>query len=107
LYIVLSNLLSNAIKFTPSGGRIEVQALERGDAVQISVRDTGPGIPPHLHDKIFDRFYQIERSLTREHDGMGIGLSIVKGMVELWGGQVWVESKVEEGSTFSFTIPRE
>ena len=107
LYIVLSNLLSNAIKFTPSGGRIEVQALERGDAVQISVRDTGPGIPPHLHDKIFDRFYQIERSLTREHDGMGIGLSIVKGMVELWGGQVWVESGVEEGSTFSFTIPRE
>jgi signal transduction histidine kinase/CheY-like chemotaxis protein len=106
LYIVLSNLLSNAIKFTSPGGRIEVQALERGDAVQISVRDTGPGIPPHLHDKIFDRFYQIEKSLTREHDGMGLGLSIVKGMVELWGGQVWVESKVGKGSTFSFTIPR-
>jgi signal transduction histidine kinase/CheY-like chemotaxis protein len=106
LYIVLSNLLSNAIKFTPPGGQIQAQALERGDAVQISVRDTGAGIPPHLHDKIFGRFYQVERSLTREHNGMGLGLSIVKGMVELWGGQVWVESEVGEGSTFFFTIPR-
>jgi len=107
LYIVLSNLLSNAIKFTPPGGRIRVQALERGDAVQISVQDTGPGIPHHLHDKIFDRFYQVEKSLTRAHEGMGLGLSIVKGMVELWGGQVWVESEMGKGSTFSFTIPRE
>jgi signal transduction histidine kinase len=107
LYIVVSNLLSNAIKFTPPGGRIEVQAFERGDAVQISVRDTGPGIPSHLHDKIFDRFYQVEESLTRRHEGIGLGLAIVKGMVELWGGQIWVESEVGKGSIFSFTIPRE
>lgn len=106
LYIVLSNLLSNAIKFTPAGGHIEVRALERGEEVQISVRDTGPGIPPHLHDKIFESFYQVEESLTREHEGMGLGLSIVKGMVELWGGQVWVESEVGKGSEFFFTIPR-
>ncbi len=107
LYIVLSNLLSNAIKFTPSGGQIGIRAVEQGDAVQILVWDTGPGIPPHLQDKIFDRFYQVEKSLTRQHEGMGLGLSIVKGMVKLWGGQVWVESEVGKGSTFAFTIPRE
>lgn len=107
LYTVLSNLLSNAIKFTPPGGRMGIQALERGDALQISVWDTGPGIPSHLQDKIFDRFYQVERSLTRQHDGMGLGLSVVRGMVELWGGRVWVESEAGKGSTFVFTIPRE
>ncbi|MCR4407312.1 MAG: ATP-binding protein [Anaerolineae bacterium] len=107
LYTVLSNLLSNAIKFTPPAGRIGIRALERGDAVQVLVWDTGPGIPDHLQDKIFTPFYQVEQSLTRQHAGMGLGLSIVRGMVELWGGQVWVESEVGKGSTFAFTIPRE
>jgi signal transduction histidine kinase len=105
LRLVLANLLSNAIKFTPEGGRIEVAVETKGNEVWISVRDTGIGIPPRKQERIFDRFYQVEPSLTRRFEGMGLGLSIAKGMVELHGGRIWVESVEGMGSSFTFALP--
>lgn len=104
--LILVNLLSNAIKFTPEGGEISVEVRPTEDAAIVSVRDTGIGIPPEEQERIFDRFYQVSDSLTREHGGMGLGLTIAKGMVELCGGRIWVESEVGQGSTFTFIIPR-
>jgi len=105
LQIILLNLLSNAIKFTPRGGRISLRAVAEGSQVVISVRDTGIGIPESERERIFERFYQVADSLRREEGGLGLGLSIAKGMVELQGGRIWVESQVGRGSTFSFTLP--
>jgi signal transduction histidine kinase len=105
LHLVLANLLSNAIKFTPEGGRIQVAVETKGNEVWVSVRDTGVGIPPRKQERIFDRFYQVEPSLTRRFEGMGLGLSIAKGMVELHGGRIWVESVEGMGSSFTFALP--
>jgi signal transduction histidine kinase/FixJ family two-component response regulator len=106
LYLILSNLVSNAIKFTPQGGGIEISATATEDQLGVSVKDTGVGIATEEFTRLFDRFYQVGDSLRREHPGLGLGLSIVKELVELHQGQVWVESEVERGSTFSFTISR-
>ncbi|TKJ30196.1 MAG: hypothetical protein CEE40_05990 [Chloroflexi bacterium B3_Chlor] len=106
LHLILSNLISNAIKFTPEGGEIAITALAEDDELTVAVRDTGVGIASEEYDRIFDRFYQVEDSLTRRHLGLGLGLSIVKELVELHQGRVWVESQTEEGSTFYFTISR-
>lgn len=103
--MVLANLMANAIKFTPPEGRITVRAATHPDGVIVEVEDTGIGIAPGDQQRIFDRFYQVEDSLTREHEGMGLGLSIAKGMVELLGGRVWVDSEPGKGSTFRFTVP--
>jgi len=103
--LVLNNLISNAIKFTPQGGRIIVSAEQHSGEVWVSVTDSGIGIPPDQLDRIFERFYQIEPHLTRHHGGMGLGLSIAKGMVELHGGRIWAESVVNRGSRFTFTLP--
>jgi len=105
LRLALANLLSNAIKFTPEGGRIQVAVETKGNEVWVSVRDTGIGIPPREQERIFDRFYQVEPSLTRRFEGMGLGLSIAKGMVELHGGRIWVESLEGMGSSFTFALP--
>jgi signal transduction histidine kinase/HAMP domain-containing protein len=104
--LVLSNLLSNAIKFTPENGHIVVAAQDRGDAILVSIRDNGVGIAVEDQKRIFDRFYQAHPEHKAGHGGMGIGLTIVKDLVELHGGQVWVESKVSEGSAFFFTLPK-
>jgi len=106
LGLVLSNLLSNAIKFTPENGHIEVMAQDRGDAILVSVRDNGVGIAPEDQTRIFERFYQARPEHLAGHGGMGIGLTIVKHLVELHGGRVWVESEVGKGSTFFFTLPK-
>jgi signal transduction histidine kinase len=105
LHLVLANLLSNAIKFTPERGCIQVAVETKGNEVWASVRDTGIGIPPREQERIFDRFYQVEPSLTRRFEGMGLGLSIAKGMVELHGGRIWVESVEGMGSSFTFALP--
>jgi signal transduction histidine kinase len=105
LHLVLANLLSNAIKFTPEGGRIQVAVEAKGNEVWVSVRDAGIGIPPREQERIFDRFYQVEPSLTRRFEGMGLGLSIAKGMVELHGGRIWVDSVEGMGSSFTFALP--
>lgn len=104
--LVLSNLLSNAIKFTPEKGHIEITAEDHDEVVLVSVLDTGVGIAPEDHERIFERFYQARAEHIAGHGGIGIGLTIVEHLVELHGGQVWVESEVGKGSKFSFTLPK-
>lgn len=102
---VVLNLLSNAIKFTNPGGLITVDIKLKENNVLIIVKDTGVGIPEEKQDHIFERFTQIDNSLTRNADGSGIGLSIVKSIVELHNGKIYVDSKVNEGSTFTVELP--
>lgn len=99
---VISNLAGNAIKFTPEGGRIEVHAAATGGEVRFAVTDTGPGIPPEQLPHVFGRFWQANRGDRR---GIGLGLSIARGIVEAHGGRIWVESDLGQGSTFYFTVP--
>ncbi len=103
--IVLTNLLNNAVKFTPEGGKIEVAVRPQTGKVAVSVTDTGVGIPAEQLDRIFEGFYQVEEHMTRRHEGVGLGLTIAKGMVELQGGRIWVESVPGRGSRFTFLLP--
>jgi len=102
---ILSNLLDNAIKYTPAGGRIAVGARPQGEWVELSVRDTGIGIPPAELPRLFERFYRVDKARSRELGGTGLGLSIVKHLVAAHSGAIRVESKLNEGSTFFFTLP--
>ena len=110
---IINNLLSNAFKFTPDGGRVGVVITPlapplsiRGDGgVKIQITNTGPGIPPDKIDHIFDRFYQVDDSQTRHYEGTGIGLALVKEMVELHHGQITVASDPGKDTTFIVTIP--
>jgi signal transduction histidine kinase len=97
-------LIKNAIKFTKSGS-IDFGYTIQDDCYQFYVKDTGIGISEDLHQKIFGKFIQAESSLSRSYEGAGLGLSICKGLVEILGGKIWVESKLGSGSTFYFTIP--
>jgi signal transduction histidine kinase/ligand-binding sensor domain-containing protein/CheY-like chemotaxis protein len=102
---VFNNLLSNAFKFTPENGKIKVTiALEKTGLVVISIKDTGCGIPEDRLEHIFDRFYQVDGSSTREHEGTGIGLALAKELVELHKGKLAVTSVVAEGSEFILTL---
>ena len=102
---VLENLIANAMQFSPEEGKIRIEAEASDRGVRFAVRDTGVGIAQEEWEWIFKPFYQLESSLTREHGGIGVGLSIAKNLVELHGGRIWLESTVGEGSTFYFTIP--
>ncbi len=101
---ILSNLIGNAIKFTKEGS-IEFGFRIINDFLEFSVKDTGIGIPESKHQTIFDRFTQVDVSDTRHFEGAGIGLSIAKFHVEMLGGKIWLESELEKGSVFYFTIP--
>jgi len=110
LMMALTHLVDNATKFTPAGGRVTVKAqpvtAEGGSlVVQIAVQDTGIGIPEELQAKIFERFYQVDSSLTRQFGGVGIGLAVVKQIIEAHDSQVVVESQPDKGSTFRFHLP--
>jgi PAS domain S-box-containing protein len=103
---VLWNLLSNAVKFTPRGGRIEVRIARANSHVEIHVSDTGEGIAPEFLPHIFERFRQADASTARRHGGLGIGLALVKQLVELHGGRVWATSPGKDlGSTFVVELP--
>ncbi|MBM4440805.1 MAG: GAF domain-containing protein [Candidatus Rokubacteria bacterium] len=102
---VLLNLLSNAIKFTPEGGRVEVRASLKGDVVEIAVKDTGVGIAPEDQETVFEEFRQVGTDLARKHEGTGLGLALSRRFVELHGGNLWLESEVGVGSTFTFALP--
>jgi len=102
---ILHNLLSNAVKFTPEGGRVWVEAAPNGRFVEISVSDTGIGIPENQHQAVFDKFYQVEAATNRGVEGTGLGLAITKRLVEQHGGDIWLASQPGRGSRFTFTVP--
>jgi PAS domain S-box-containing protein len=102
---ILFNLLSNAVKFTPEGGHIRVEANQREGCVEISVTDTGIGIPHEEHEAVFDKFHQVGHTTKGVREGTGLGLAITQRLVEEHGGKIWLESEPGKGSRFSFTIP--
>jgi signal transduction histidine kinase len=99
---VLANLLSNAIKFTPPGGSIKIRVERAGETIEVSVRDTGPGIAASMLDAVFERFWQVKENDQR---GLGLGLYISRSIVHAHGGTIRVESEPGEGSTFTVTLP--
>jgi signal transduction histidine kinase len=105
--IVIRNLISNALKFTPENGLITVSAAENSDSWEIKVKDTGVGMTQDMQDKIFANYTNITTYGTNNEKGTGLGLSLCKEMVEKNNGSIWVNSKINKGSSFHFTIPKE
>jgi two-component system phosphate regulon sensor histidine kinase PhoR len=102
---ILLNLIDNAVKYGKSGGKVEVRAMRNGtDQVCVSISDDGPGIPSEATDRIFERFFRVDKARSRSQGGTGLGLSIVKHIAQTLGGRVWVESELGKGSTFFFTL---
>ena len=104
LRLILESLISNAFKFS-THGPIEIDYLLKNKELEFVVRDKGIGIHPDMHDKIFNRFWQVDQGTTRKYGGTGLGLAISKGYIELLGGKIWVKSELGEGSEFYCTIP--
>ncbi|CAN5270976.1 hypothetical protein BH24ACT16_BH24ACT16_01270 [soil metagenome] len=104
---VLGNLLENALRHTPRGGgvTVRIESDEPAETVRVTVSDTGPGIPEDHLPNVFERFYRADPSRTRSGGGSGIGLAVVRQLVEAHGGRVWVESPPGEGASFGFTLP--
>ena len=105
LAVVLNNLIGNAIKYTPDGGRVDVRCVDQNERIRIGVSDTGIGIDPSHHEKIFEKFYRVDDKRVSETPGTGLGLAIVKETVRLHGGSVGVESTPGKGTTFSVVLP--
>src|SRR5262249_12095318 len=101
---VLLNLVGNAIKFT-NAGEVRITAAASNGQYTLSVSDTGPGIPPEERQRIFEKFHQIDSSITKTKGGTGLGLAIAKQIVEMHGGRIWVESTLGRGSTFHMELP--
>jgi len=102
---VLDNIISNAMKYSPEGGNITFSIKEQEQQIIVSVSDNGVGIPKENIDKIFDRFYRVDKARTRKLGGTGLGLAIAKEMVEAHGGRIWASSKEGKGTKISFTLP--
>jgi len=102
---VISNLVNNALRYTGSAGIVEVGARRSGEHILIRVSDTGRGIPPEYIGKIFDKFVQVKQTLDSTPGSVGLGLAIAKEIVEMYGGKIWVESRLNKGSAFSITLP--
>src|SRR5207247_365825 len=105
---VLFNLIENAIKYGKHDGNVSIGGQAAGtDKVELWVQDDGPGIPSEARERIFERFYRVDRARSRETGGTGLGLSIVKHIVQAHGGEVGVQSEPGQGTRFFFTLPRE
>lgn len=104
---VCLNLIENGIKYTPAGGKVEVSAERIGERVAVTVADTGIGIPAEGLSRLFERFYRVDKARSREMGGTGLGLTIVKHILELYQGKIMVSSTLGKGSTFTFTLPAE
>jgi two-component system phosphate regulon sensor histidine kinase PhoR len=103
---VLANLVDNAIKYGRAAGTVTVGGRKDDvDKIEIFVQDDGPGIPAEALDRVFERFYRVDKARSREQGGTGLGLSIVKHIVQNHGGKVWVKSDSGKGATFFFTLP--
>ena len=105
---IIINLIQNAVDFVPQGtGRIEISAQRKGDDIVFCVQDNGLGIPEEKQKNLFKKFYQIDTSIRRRHEGTGLGLAVCKGIVDGIGGRIWVNSKKDKGSSFFFSVPRQ
>ncbi len=102
---VFINLLGNAVKFTPENGKITIKAHAENNMVQVDISDTGIGMPPDTLSMIFEEFYRVDNLINQQVKGTGLGLTLVKHIIEAHKGKIWVESKPGQGSTFSFTLP--
>jgi signal transduction histidine kinase len=104
---VVVNMLDNALRHTPSGGQVRIEAILSSDSrfAEISVVDTGKGIPPELRENIFEKFFRVQKSALRGRLGFGLGLTFCKLAIEAHGGRVWVKDGPEGGAAFSFTLP--
>ena len=102
---VLRNLVGNALKFTPPGGAVSISARLKQGMIEVSVADTGAGIPKELLTMVFDKFQQVNFPGAEKFAGTGLGLAIVKHVIQKHGGTVWVESVLGKGSIFSFALP--
>jgi signal transduction histidine kinase len=102
---VLFNLLDNAVRFTPAGGRVTVSASRHNGSVDVAVADTGPGIAAEDLPRVFERFFRVDESRSRDDGGTGIGLAIARSVVEAHGGRIWAESEPGRGTTFTFELP--
>jgi PAS domain S-box-containing protein len=102
---VITNLVENAVKFSPEGTQISLEAKTDNNSLIISIEDQGEGIAPEAIDKLFNRFYQVEKATLGKTRGTGLGLAICKGIITAHEGQIWVKSQSGLGSTFSFSIP--
>jgi signal transduction histidine kinase len=105
LHQVLFNLLDNAFRFTPAGGSVSVTGVCVDGSCEVTVDDTGPGIPDEHLPFVFERFYRVDRSRSRGDGGTGIGLTIARSVVEAHGGRIWAERRQEGGSSFHFVLP--
>lgn len=103
---VLINIVNNAIKYTPSPGKIKVHSHTLNSHVQINITDTGYGIPAEVQERIFEEFYRVDNTVNQQIRGTGLGLALVKHIIEAHKGKIWVKSTIGAGSTFSFTLPR-
>lgn len=102
---MLGNLVENAIRYSPEGSEVLIACEKTGDEVRLTVSDNGPGIPSQYVDRIFERFYRVDRARSREMGGTGLGLAIVKHLTQIHGGRVQCESRLGEGSKFTITLP--
>lgn len=102
---VLRNLISNTIRYSPAGASVNVHLARASNSARVEVRDTGPGMPPDAVEHVFERFWRADPSRSRLLGGAGLGLAIAKQWIEAHGGQIGVESRVGQGSTFWFTLP--
>jgi two-component system OmpR family sensor kinase len=105
VYRIVRNLIDNALKYSPTNERITVSVGVEADDVVIRVRDRGPGIDPDQRDRIFDRFYQVDQSATRQVGGVGMGLYICQRAAERLGGRIWLERSDASGSVFAVRLP--
>jgi signal transduction histidine kinase len=102
---VLSNLISNALQYTPEGGKVHVQAARNGEAVEVVVKDSGPGFAEQDISRIFEKFYRGEQARSRATGGAGLGLAIARGIVDAHGGKMWAENEDDSGAVVGFTLP--
>jgi signal transduction histidine kinase len=102
---IFINIIGNAIKFTPQNGRISIRSIKVDNNARVDISDNGCGIPAESREAVFEEFYRVENAINEQVKGTGLGLALVKHIIEAHGGKIWVESKVGVGSTFSFTLP--